>query len=65
MDYVASENIRRFRALLDTPLPPERRKTIEALLAAELAEAGQERSEGPTAARAVRGGDSRGRPPPR
>ncbi|HEY0649383.1 hypothetical protein [Phenylobacterium sp.] len=38
MSYVASENIRRFRALLDTQLSSEKRKTIETLLAAELAE---------------------------
>lgn len=45
MSYVASENIRRFRAMLETPLPPERRKTIEDLLAAELAELDRELSQ--------------------
>lgn len=38
MSYVALENVRRFRALLETPLSLEKRKTIEALLAAEIAE---------------------------
>lgn len=49
MDYVASENIRRFRAMLETALPPERRKTIESLLAAELAELEKAHHEGPEA----------------
>ena len=49
MSYVASENIRRFRALLETALPPERRKTIEALLAAELVELEKELGEAPSA----------------
>lgn len=49
MSYVASENIRRFRALLATPLPPEKRKTIEALLASELAELENEQGEAPSA----------------
>lgn len=38
MSYVALENVRRFRALLETPLSLEKRKTIEGLLAAEIAE---------------------------
>ncbi|HEY0650513.1 hypothetical protein [Phenylobacterium sp.] len=50
MNYVASENIRRFRALLETPLSPERRKTIEALLAAEVAELKKELDQEPAAA---------------
>ncbi|UTP41173.1 hypothetical protein M9M90_08335 [Phenylobacterium sp. LH3H17] len=38
MSYIASENVRRFRALLETPLSLEKRKTIETLLAEEVAE---------------------------
>lgn len=47
MSYVASENIRRFRVMLEAPLSPERRRTIEALLAAELAAVEQEQRETP------------------
>ena len=50
MSYIASENVRRFRALLETPLSPEKRKTIEALLAAEIAELERELRQKPAAA---------------
>lgn len=54
MSYVASENVRRFRALLETPLSPEKRKTIEALLAEEIAELENELRQKPdTASRAT------------
>lgn len=38
MHFIASENVRRFRAILETSLAPEKRKIIESLLAAEVAE---------------------------
>lgn len=47
MSYITSENVRRFRALLETPLSPEKRKTIETLLAAEIAELETELGEQP------------------
>jgi len=43
MNYIASENVRRFRALLETPLSPEKRKTIEGLLAEEVAKLDESR----------------------
>ena len=55
MSYVASENIRRFRAMLETPLSPERRTTIEALLATQLADLEKERHDAAPAAPDVRG----------
>ncbi|MES2896867.1 MAG: hypothetical protein V4759_12590 [Pseudomonadota bacterium] len=50
MGYVASENVRRFRALLETSLSLEKRKTIEALLAEEVAELERELRQKPDAA---------------
>ena len=47
--YLAKENIRRFRALLDQELEPARRRTIEALLAEEEAKlAGMEPGPAPS-----------------